>query len=1218
MTLTVAIVTRNRSRLLKKALEALKNQQVYPEEVVIIDNASVDNTRQIVENFGKLPIKYFYEAKIGIPYARNKALKLARGDVLAFMDDDSLPPRDWLKKVKSTHSKYQNIAAVQGKSVALNPESIMSILFQTNYDYWIWKNIYREKNLAVGDTNNLSLKLGIIRAKNIRFDTNLARGSDVDFAKNLIKKGEYILYEPKIEMFHHMRSGWIAFFYQRWKMGKAQALLQNKWPDENEDKGFSKDYYKQSIQSMLNKKKGLSKFLLHLAFKIYHPLFWIAFFLSNPPKKTSPKYEKFRIDKKILPVSVAIITKDRSDLLEQCLKSLLKQAVLPKEVVIIDNNSGDGTKNVCYQYSQLLPIHYYVEKKIGTSFARNMAVKMAKNPIIAFIDDDCQAAPDWVEQVYSAHLKYPDVAAVQGRCRVIPYKGTLSYIYEVGYRKWLSSLIVGKKLLTLDTANASFKKNILQNKNIRFDTTFVKYCDDEDLCQQLLYKGEKVIYWPKALVGARRRQSRIEYFKERYRKGVAKATFDKKWKRVILSRVMYLKGRKIDLNGLYNYKNIRLRKLLLEPTREETENFFNRNELNWLIKIKIYIVMFLFEYMYHTGYLLTQFRQRFRELDTITTNKNIKIATPLTLAVMIITKNRYDQLTNTLNSLVIQSKDINEVLIIDSSSNVNKALIDRFSKILTINHITEPPSGFGVARNTALYACKSDIIATIDDDAIADTSWAKKILKAHKKNNAVAIQGRIICSPISSAIAKVEQIRLDKWLLGNMNYQGGLTTLSTKNVSFKVKELIKNGIKFEENPLFGKYGSEDLDIANKILTKDKSIAYDSDIKIYHQERQNIIAYIKQQVRKGYSNAVLDRVWNSVIKKKTYYLSLDKRVEPLFLINSHPYIQSGLFTKLIYLLVYYVSAYAFTYGKKTMDLRLKKDKNESLWKQSKMLGQNEDIGIIVKSNNHINLRRIIDAFSKQTVRPEIIFVVTRGKIIPHSLIQLHKMYFTIHELSQEALESKIRNRKIKNTYLAVISEEVEINNNWVESIITSHKSHSGQDIVQGRRVFYPENNPRNILARFNYQSMIRATMQGDKKLYWKWFAGQTERNFKVKFLDRGNISIKTRIFKKHRVSEVFGGEILPLLDPKIVVYEKNKSQNFDFNNNNWIIKIPHKQSGGFKKIASLINFCLRNQYFYFLPSIVIISFSYQINKFLLTFNQTDKKRLIQSQGIILFD
>lgn len=72
--ISVAIITRNRDKLLNSCLASLKKQTICPDEIVIIDNGSTDNSKNVVGAFNQtLPVRYIYELDIGIPQARNRA-----------------------------------------------------------------------------------------------------------------------------------------------------------------------------------------------------------------------------------------------------------------------------------------------------------------------------------------------------------------------------------------------------------------------------------------------------------------------------------------------------------------------------------------------------------------------------------------------------------------------------------------------------------------------------------------------------------------------------------------------------------------------------------------------------------------------------------------------------------------------------------------------------------------------------------------------------------------------------------------------------------------------------------------------------------------------------------------------------------------------------------------------------------------------------------------
>jgi glycosyltransferase involved in cell wall biosynthesis len=86
---SVIIPTFNRSDLLQLTLESVRAQTLEDFEVIVVDDGSTDNTREVVESFDQR-FRYVYQVKGGRSRARNRALGLARGRYVAFLDSDDL------------------------------------------------------------------------------------------------------------------------------------------------------------------------------------------------------------------------------------------------------------------------------------------------------------------------------------------------------------------------------------------------------------------------------------------------------------------------------------------------------------------------------------------------------------------------------------------------------------------------------------------------------------------------------------------------------------------------------------------------------------------------------------------------------------------------------------------------------------------------------------------------------------------------------------------------------------------------------------------------------------------------------------------------------------------------------------------------------------------------------------------------------------------------
>jgi len=116
LTISVAIVTRNRADWLRDTLDSITRQSRQPDEVVVVDNASTDHTREVVLSFAdRLNVRYVHESQRGIPYARNTAVRSATGDIVAFIDDDCVASEDWLKYIEIPFLRDPRVGAVGGE-----------------------------------------------------------------------------------------------------------------------------------------------------------------------------------------------------------------------------------------------------------------------------------------------------------------------------------------------------------------------------------------------------------------------------------------------------------------------------------------------------------------------------------------------------------------------------------------------------------------------------------------------------------------------------------------------------------------------------------------------------------------------------------------------------------------------------------------------------------------------------------------------------------------------------------------------------------------------------------------------------------------------------------------------------------------------------------------------------------------------------------------------
>ena len=116
-------------------------------------------------------------------------------------------------------------------------------------------------------------------------------------------------------------------------------------------------------------------------------------------------------------ISLIICTRDHCDQLVRCLNSI--QGIVfdqPWELIVVDNGSIDETRSVVREFISIIPIStlYIFEQNPGKSNALNTAIKTARGEILAFTDDDCEPASDFLAQIWSA-FNDPAVGFIGGR-----------------------------------------------------------------------------------------------------------------------------------------------------------------------------------------------------------------------------------------------------------------------------------------------------------------------------------------------------------------------------------------------------------------------------------------------------------------------------------------------------------------------------------------------------------------------------------------------------------------------------------------------------------------------------------------------------------------------------------------------------------------------------------------------------------------------------------
>lgn len=182
----------------------------YPTfEVIVVDNGCTDGTKKMVTlNFPK--VKFIFEKRKGVVFARNTGAKYSNGELIAFTDDDCVVDSGWISALVSGFSSPK-IGAVGGPVFHLNPEEIPE-------KFWCSRTKpldFGKKNSFVTMliTGNLSIKSKLF--KKIQFDESLLfhDSEDIDFCKAIIDLGFQLFYVPAAVVYHDIGAERINIMY---------------------------------------------------------------------------------------------------------------------------------------------------------------------------------------------------------------------------------------------------------------------------------------------------------------------------------------------------------------------------------------------------------------------------------------------------------------------------------------------------------------------------------------------------------------------------------------------------------------------------------------------------------------------------------------------------------------------------------------------------------------------------------------------------------------------------------------------------------------------------------------------------------------------------------------------------------------------------------------------------------------------------------------------
>jgi GT2 family glycosyltransferase len=216
---TVAVCTRDRPEDLQRCLRALERLEEQGQETIVIDNCpSTDATRRLVETYPR--VRYVREHRPGASAARNRALREASHDIVAFTDDDAAPDACWLRSLLRNFNDPL-VLCVTGLTMPLELESEAQEWFERHTPFGRGFERFVLDGTScnplhvarLGTSANMALRRSVLQYVG-SFDEALGPGTasktgeDFDLFSRILTSGYRIAYDPAALSWHRHRRTW--------------------------------------------------------------------------------------------------------------------------------------------------------------------------------------------------------------------------------------------------------------------------------------------------------------------------------------------------------------------------------------------------------------------------------------------------------------------------------------------------------------------------------------------------------------------------------------------------------------------------------------------------------------------------------------------------------------------------------------------------------------------------------------------------------------------------------------------------------------------------------------------------------------------------------------------------------------------------------------------------------------------------------------------------
>ncbi|HKG91720.1 MAG TPA: glycosyltransferase [Gemmatimonadaceae bacterium] len=231
--ISVVVCTYNGHRTIRQCLQALGRLEYPDYEVIVVDDgSSSDESARIA---GEYDVRLIRTENRGLSSARNTGLEAATGEIVAYVDDDAFPDPHWLTYLAQAFLKSP-VVGVGGPNIPLPDDGATADCVANAPGGPIHVLLSDDEAEHIPGCNSAFRKAALEAIGGFDPQFHVA-GDDVDVCWRLRERGWTLGFSPAAVVWHHRRNTVRAYWRQQRGYGRAEAMLERKWPEKYNSMG---------------------------------------------------------------------------------------------------------------------------------------------------------------------------------------------------------------------------------------------------------------------------------------------------------------------------------------------------------------------------------------------------------------------------------------------------------------------------------------------------------------------------------------------------------------------------------------------------------------------------------------------------------------------------------------------------------------------------------------------------------------------------------------------------------------------------------------------------------------------------------------------------------------------------------------------------------------------------------------------------------------------